>query len=890
MNRYGYTLKKAEEKETPQRYYHKADLQAMTTYQLKEICREEKLIQGVVNPLDKEELLHVILKYRGMAESLLIKSYNEGGMQALEKALKKCRLDEKPYTDWGWGSKVVVWEGIAARFYDQMTIPYEKRLAGTNALVVSGDGTVCTILNAEARGKREDVLYLTKEAGILCRQPDIKNFCLYCMGRRESEAIYGVYYGLRQTLPEHMEVYRIPLLDFEVRQPAALPLPLAIDFGTSSTTAGVYLDGLYFQAAGIRDGELGLKKDKINHAVFYDASADWEESPLLPSMACVTAIEQGDIKFSFGYDAVKMANESSTGEGFSIFYDMKRWVADYEKEEEVTDRQGRRGFIKRKDILKAYFLFVLEEAANRFKCKIGEVHASCPVKQKARFGKMFSEILPGYDVELQDMVDEGAAVLYGTIRDMINRNSVIYGEEYRALVIDCGGGTTDMCSCRFRIWDERVSYRISIETSYENGDADFGGNNLTYRIMQLLKVLTVKSLRGKKGDDAGKILGDLDNDIYRAVDECGTEGIYLNLTEQYRMAEDFLPTHFKEYEYLGREDYEKARNNFYFLFRVAEKVKKVFFDNTETIRVVLSSRPVEESATVWIPVDKWKIAVRQNGHLEVLKEFSPVYFTAKELEILLKADIYAIVRRFLEEMYENGQTEKYSLIKLTGQSCKIGLFRDALKEFVPGKAIRFVGKERNRGAVGTEPVGLSEPLRNRPSEFGLKMACVDGILEYLRDKKYGLADIDICMKESALPYTVTAFTHSGEDVTLVDGFKREKVCGMISRNMEELLLRIYLKDAEGNVRHEYVCQTPLDSFNETTYEELEARHGGKIRQADTDDITEREVKFFVWAETPEWEFCVLPVCRRKGRLAVGKEERFPFENDAWVRNYFDGTW
>lgn len=71
-------------------------------------------------------------------------------------------------------------------------------------------------------------------------------------------------------------------------------------------------------------------------------------------------------------------------------------------------------------------------------------------------------------------------------------------------------------------------------------------------------------------------MGDLDNDIYRAVDECGTEGIYLNLTEQYRMAEDFLPTHFKEYEYLGREDYEKARNNFYFLFRVAEKVKKVF--------------------------------------------------------------------------------------------------------------------------------------------------------------------------------------------------------------------------------------------------------------------------------------------------------------------------
>lgn len=36
--------------------------------------------------------------------------------------------------------------------------------------------------------------------------------------------------------------------------------------------------------------------------------------------------------------------------------------------------------------------------------------------------------------------------------------------------------------------------------------------------------------------------------------------------------------------------------------------------------------------------------------------------------------------------------EEYSIIKLTGQSCKIDIFRDTLKEFVPGETIKFKRK------------------------------------------------------------------------------------------------------------------------------------------------------------------------------------------------------
>ncbi len=83
------------------------------------------------------------------------------------------------------------------------------------------------------------------------------------------------------------------------------------------------------------------------------------------------------------------------------------------------------------------------------------------------------------------MLDEGVAVLYNSISELISEGRYKNGQELRALIIDCGGGTTDLSSCRFSIFNQRVSYQIQIKTAYENGDTDFGGNNLTYLIMEL---------------------------------------------------------------------------------------------------------------------------------------------------------------------------------------------------------------------------------------------------------------------------------------------------------------------------------------------------------------------------------------------------------------------
>ena len=94
MDKYGYVLKRREEK-APDKRYRKAELELMTTFQLREICRKEKIIQGVLNPMDKEELVRIVLRYRGADEYFLIETPDEQGLQALGQVLKEARLQER---------------------------------------------------------------------------------------------------------------------------------------------------------------------------------------------------------------------------------------------------------------------------------------------------------------------------------------------------------------------------------------------------------------------------------------------------------------------------------------------------------------------------------------------------------------------------------------------------------------------------------------------------------------------------------------------------------------------------------------------------------------------------------------------------------------------------
>lgn len=901
----GYILyPKTPEQSARKRLYRREELELMTAHQLREICRNEKIVRGIADPLDKEELIHEIMRYHGMRDHLIIKEADQQGMDRLEDYFGKAKFQFQTDARMQIASKIIIHENRSLGFHDDISIPWQGELEGTNALIVSGGTKICGLFYLSAFGNRQDKLYLLKYPGLPCEMSPVKNYELYCFRRKESEALYDIYCGRAKNVPTAISAYKTALIDLEVCQPIPLRIPLAIDFGSTNTTAGVYLDTRYFEQAGPGAYLKGMRADSIQYTGFYErqpekgAGEDLEERQLLPSVAGIVSVKDNQPEYVFGYEALRLASLSYIDEGFCCFHDIKRWIVDYEKEEAVTDRQGRRGLIKRKDILKAFFDYIVRETENRFKCRVDKIHISCPVKQKYLFQKLFEDILPGQALPFEGTVDEGVSVLYNTISDLLESRQLEEGHPYQALIMDCGGGTTDLCICRFKIWNQKISYHIEVETAYENGDTDFGGNNLTYRIMQLLKIAAARALGGSQLPKVGTIMAGWDQDLFRFVDRHGTGELYRQLEEAYQGAEDFLPTRYKDYETQSRTDYYKVRNNFYFFFYMAEQVKKRLYEKSGVSKVIISSTDPQarknsglplyyqnislkepgsqedaaiEGATEWIPADKWKVSVRKPGGLQVVKEFPELALGMPAVSLLLKGDVYGIVRKFMYPLYEDGRADQFSFLKLTGQSCKIPVFREALTEFIPGMMIQFK-RQSNEGEGDAE----------------LKMSCVDGALKYLRDKYLGYAKVTIHSDKPVLPYRVTALTHSGQEVELLNGFFREDAARTISRNLDQVTLKLFLKDTEGKVRYSFHYDCLPEEFQQVTYEQIAERHGHYIQQKETDSIVNGEIRFFAWKRFEEWGYVIAPVFRREDRLHLGREQFYSFENEGWVTNFFDG--
>ncbi len=861
--------------------YGKADLELMTTYQLREICRKNKIMNGVVDPLDKEELIRIILRSFGRQEEFLITESDREGMERLQTLFSECRLLEQDVENLRCNSILTAYRGLAIKSSDGYTIPYRKQLAETNAFVVSESGKLCTVLHVRQKRGDTERLYLTKPAAVEASEGERKGYVLYCVDKRTSDELYRLYQGGQNVVPEHLRVWKIPLMDFQVKEPVDLPLPMAIDFGSVNTTAGVYLDTAYMEKIGRMAGVLELRENAVNYTMF---DGDESEEMLLPSVIGVTAVEDADYRLAFGRKAVELAVASYIDEGFCVFYDIKRWISDYEKKEEIVDRLGRRRWVSREELLRRFFLYIIQETENRFKCRVKQVHISSPVKQKYRFKRMFQRILPEYGINGEDMLDEGMAVLYNTMANMITQGKMVDGRNYEALVVDCGGGTTDLCSYRFRIQDNKTSYRIEMQTAYENGDTDFGGNNLTYRIMQLLKIELLHKCGELPEISAAGLLEQMDTDVDRFVDEYGAKEYYRRLDAAYERAEELLPTRFAEYERYNRSDYYKVKNNFYTLFALAEQIKKSFYGHVGRLQITVGPTRkelqggaqrifrAEELSAYRIPLDKWKISFRDKAGLVTRKELPDVTFNIFQIELLLEGEVYGILHKFMEEMYENDRLNRFSFIKLTGQSCKIDLFKNALKEFVPGKMIHFRKRANAENA-----------------DYELKMTCVDGVLKYLRDKRQGMVDVRMEETDAIIPYQVTAFTHNGREVVLLNGTGDWKQAGCISRNLEELTLQMHLKDGDGEERYRFQYHCQPDAFTLQTNEEIQEIYGNFIRQEETDTIVNGEVKFFAWASREEWGYQVVPICRREDELYLGNPAFYCFENDNWINSFYDGT-
>jgi len=838
MSRYTYTLNPGMKKTEEKHYYKIKQLQQMTTFQLQEICHKERLVipseiyrnmsGNKALPYDsaliREGLTRLIMRFRGQKDYSHITEYCNGGMERLQQILDKIPLTMIQDGGIHIPASITLYEGMVTDELDGIVAESEGvTLYEGNLLLVDETFHIHTCLYLKKSG---ETYYICKGENVPAL-PDEKHqyAILYFPSEQASECLYEKYHDIESRLPVSLSCIRIPLLELTIIAPEETQMPLVIDFGSCNITMGICLPDGTRKIAVLRNEQV------LQYQEF------------IPSIIGITGINENEPEYIFGHVAASLCRNNYQDQDVPVFYDIKRWISDPDRNESIILHNGIKVILNRRAMLKAFIEYLIKDAEKQFKCRFKNIQILAPIRQKEKFRKLFENMVSGISIDCS--LDEGMAVLFSSISTLINSGSYQSSRWYKALILDCGGGTTDLTSGRFRIHSGRISYDIDLESSYEDGDTNFGGNNLTYQILKLIKIKICQELSGKeKWEDH-------------------------NIDEAYQMAEKYLPTAFKEYADIGRADYFYVKNNYYYLFELAEQVKKSFFKSEVQYELWLStdeSKIVEKESRMTL--DRWKLFVVKNGRMTHLDKglYFPLYL--HQIEAILRPDIYQLMKRFLEPKFRNNELKDYQMIKLTGQSCKSRLFEEALKEYMPGVLIQRSEQEQERNE--------------------LKMCCLEGALSYFYGRKLGYMNINQKYQVGALPYEIMAYTHEGKKQMLVRCMDKEGHIGYISRFMVGKQLDIHLSDTTGKLLKTYYYECSRNDFEKTTQEEIDQKYTGTVIQEETDTIQEGEMKFFVWVSRNRWGFIILPVLREKEQIYKGKETFFDFEDDTWEENFFDG--
>ena len=856
--------------------FSREQLESMSTYKLKNICRKYKIVKGYNKSQSRQELIEIILRYRGLKKPDLIKKRVAKGEQNLQRVINNYlarRLKAKGQIE--IPAKITLYQELGITQEDFYQVIARNEIRESNVLLVDGKNNLCGIFNLQQLIKNSNRYYLigNKEHFNLEGVRN-KNYNLLFFPKQDSDYLYQSYYASKELAPNKLDYYRLPIIDFKVKKLATTDTTLCIDFGTSNTTAGAYLDKNYI--SDISNNDLlnqKIKLEQINYVKFPTTKTNsWQK--IIPTVVYVQDCQDVDnINFLFGDYAKARMKKNDYSSTASVFQGIKKWVSSYEKKEEISDEAGNVAVIKRKKIIKAYINYIIQRAEQQFKCKFRQIHISSPVKLKSQFITMFQEIIDDYQIKIADALDEGIAVLYNTIANLIYKEKYQNNCSYKALVIDCGGGTTDLSSCEFKINKGSIAYQVEITTAFENGDTNFGGNNITYRIMQFMKLVFANYyLKTKQEVDIDQLITIPEGDIFRKVDTIGVDEIYQKLESQYQQAEKIIPTSYKEYENRTTNQYQKVKNNFYFLWELAENMKKDFFKKTNILRNTFDSSVLEKNQTDLhiTSLEDWRISIyNKQGLLETKEKFPEIIFNIKEIKKLIKADIYKIIKKFLEELYKSGELMEYSIIKLTGQSAKIDIFKAALKEFVPGRSIEFRQRDNN--------------------SLELKLACLKGVIKYMKAKRVGDIVVDIKNQPPIMPYYISAFTFTGAEKIIIDEQQKiNQAKGNISKPLTTLEIEFLLKDEQGNLKQSYIYKNDFSQYEKISVKSVIKQYKNKITQRETDKIKNNEVKFFLFTEAGHWGFFVVAVARKNEQLYLGKKNYYSFEDDLATLNFFDG--
>lgn len=704
--------------------------------------------------------------------------------------------------------------------YEDGTITEQKDFE----LVVSKEGLILDtekVLIVEEEGNRVLALgYLVdKGDNTYCAIFENKEYILYERFAGQSQ------YRLIVFSKDHKAYSRVLEMDYRSFS-IETERPLCIDFGTSNTAAGSY---------GIKNPQA----DEAEIVRFSDTSAAPvnKEELLLPTIVYVEDCADPDnIRYLFGYEARRRIEEEHYESKASVYYEIKRWITSAEEAEEIRDSKNHKAYPRRKQIIQAYIDYVIECAEQYFETRFQKLHFSAPVKLKEQFLHVFRQMYEGKKEVLsgEESIDEGIAIVYNQIIALLyddlgkNQEQANKKQENSILIMDCGGGTTDLASCDYSYQKTAAGVELTLKTGFENGNSNFGGNNITYRILQLLKIKIAAKYFPEMIDHEGRILELIEKsengilgiiesqdrqDVYNS-DRTNHE-VYQKFLENYERAEDVIPTKYtRNSMYRGTEVLKRIKRNFYYLWRKAEQIKIDFF-KTERVMMEFEDNK-EDMELVLTDTGNYYLYCAQGkgGKLKRLEEpFKEISITIKEISRVICGDIYALLCGLFGDGAKTSagkSVDQYDYYKLSGQSCKITLFTELLKEYIPGRKLR-------------PAITRTGDVSRKKSE-DLKLDCVRGCIYYTRDQLRPEMKVTMQSRMPEIIYDIWLKGIHAKDRLLFDSNNANEVqMDICHENTKEYPVKITGKD--GVTEREFIFKLlkPNRADQEWTTDEIESK-------------------------------------------------------------------
>jgi len=758
-------------------------------------------------------------------------------------------------------------------------MPENADISMTNAFIVDSKGEIQAILDV-SKNVSKNRHYLNLRKGMLKQsiKTGIYNDFKILFFPIDFDKILYIYTEKdKRAIPFSYVVKNIKKTS--IREIEKTDDVLFIDYGAYYTTAAVYTKNESTTEVSTR------RNWKINQIYFYPDEicvfkpdvktyyADLECSKcgkcgLCPSIIAVKDCTGDKIKFIYGHEA-KKAIFSSSG---TIFMDTKRWLNKIYEIVEIVDDEGNSSNIERIEIIKAFLQYIILCAEQQTKKRYKNICLLNYFEQKQDSLGIYKEILKDCNIiqetdkNLMFMNEAIAAIYYS----LDQNKEVYYGRERRSiLLIDCSSNSSHILKVDLAI-ENRNSGEGSIfdiAVRYERGIPSFGGNKLTYRLMQYIKIKLAHYYRNENLSTVKDLLGISYHDVYDFVDENGLEQIYEAFEEKYRAVKSFIPTNFNDY--ISEADILNVKRNFYFLWELAEQIKIYFYENTDAYEFSFD--------TLRNNSNNYYLSVKSDDSLEIYKDYPSIRILREDINLLFKPEIYAVMKRFIEPYYDDNTIYDMGDFIFLGQTTNIGLFGEILKEYIAG----------GKAGAGFNPY---KKLKN-----------IRGAALYYGDTSIGSISPCITYYPARQPYYLTTelftnFSYENENekskILLREGQPLCELYSFIDRNYNTKKVAFTLRDYNKAALRVFEFGIDIHEYRETNENELKKRYkwlkyDDTDRQGDIDRIIPNSLRLFVYGDTENWGFSWVCIAKKEnGDLYCSKEYVVTFEI-AYV-DYFDG--